>query len=95
MSNTYSIPESEIPESEISDTPSKDLTDKVKALKSLSTIHRLLLEGMFQHIQYTALSDSIAFIESLHSNLAQSALNDPQADMIPELQVLKSIPKGN
>lgn len=66
-----------------------ELTDKINALKAITTVHSLLGVGMFQHRHSEALSESIKFMEALHKQVMDEALLHPDSDKSAELVEFK------
>lgn len=63
----------------------EELKDKLSAIKALVTVHSLLGVGMFQHRHTPQLTESLKFLESLHKQVMEEALQHPDADKAPEL----------
>lgn len=73
----------------MTDTISQDLQNKVSSLKALATTHNLLQKGHYPYGYDDAIKQSLSFIQALHEQVMTEAINDPQAELVPELKQLK------
>lgn len=69
--------------------PAAELIDKVNALKSLTTIYKLLEQGSYPYKEAHAVPHSLAFIQSLHKTLKDECFAHEDCDKVPELLDLK------
>jgi hypothetical protein len=84
-----------IPVEPVTETPiDPALTDKVGALRALTTTYNLLNEGLFQKMAWTAVNECQEFIKSLHTTLTNEATSHPDADRIPDLKAIKEKKNG-
>lgn len=68
---------------------SKELQNKVGSIRALATAHNLIQKGYFPHGYNAAIEQSLAFLQALHEQVVAEAIQDPQADLVPEIQALK------
>lgn len=71
----------------------QDLQEKVAGIRALAQVHNLLGKGTYTVNAHEAVKQSLAFIESLHQQLVDEALQHPQVDTVPELSNLKKADK--
>ena len=77
---------------EVSKEVPTDLQEKVGALRATATIHNLLQQGSFKSSYHQAIELSVKFIESLHKQLMDEAIQHPDADLVPDLKAVKEQP---
>lgn len=68
----------------------QDLQEKVNALRAIATTYNLLNEGSFKFNTHEAIKASQEFLKALHAGMSAEALAHPDADLVPELKVLKT-----
>lgn len=74
---------------EVKPEVSKDLQDKLQALKSLVGIDRLLETGKFSGTMAHEIVRGRDFIAALHAQLLAEVLEHPDADKVEELKAFK------
>ncbi len=67
----------------------QDLSQKIAGLKALAATHTILNRGSFPISLHSTVEQSIDFMQSLHEQLLSEAILHPQADLVPELKLLK------
>lgn len=77
----------------VSEIP-KDLQDKLGSASALTQTYNLLQKGYFPYGYSTAVGQSLAYIEALHSQVLADCKAHPQASMVPALQQQSSTEIG-
>jgi len=77
-------------ENEVIESIPQDLQGKISALKALTTVHSLLVSGLFQVKHHEIINESMKFISSLHAQVMAEASSHPDADLVPELKAHKN-----
>jgi len=68
----------------------EDLKAKISALKALNILAQLIgRDGKFSYELSEVIKGSLAFINSVHSDLFQETLKHPQKDLIEDLRNYK------
>lgn len=73
------------PVQEVSHEPSKELKDKVSALKQIINCHDLLNQGQYPGFHNKRIAEGLEFLAALHKQMLEDVQADPQAHLIPEL----------
>ena len=84
--NKVESPAQEAPKVEIA----PELLQQLQAIRALATAHNLLDKGLFSHEKAEAVRVSLDFLRSLHTQCVDTAIQHPQADLIPELASFKA-----
>lgn len=67
----------------------KELEAQVQSIRAFAQTHNVLATGTYARGYFEAVSDCIQFVKSLHARAIEVALEHPQAELVPELKLLK------